>query len=236
MSAGTSKADKPGTAVLACEPLQLCARLVPYRGFGGDTDFAEQAVTSSAWGSGRSTSTAAATPTEEVAEEEEGPEDVNDEFCFACGGGGDLLLCDRCTRSYHMHCLDPPLESAPEGDWACPAHTPGRKRSKELGQLERDQELRAAAAAGGFRPKPPRTDARYHVSHVESGTSAPTQPTAHDMTIAAPAQCDLHPPCRHTFHALACSLARICPAQGTRRLAPICPLRAAHTLLAAAVV
>jgi hypothetical protein len=54
-----------------------------------------------------------------------------------------------------------PPNSRPEGEWACPAHKPGRKRSKELGQLERDQEIRAQAAAGGFRPKPPRTDARY---------------------------------------------------------------------------
>ena len=178
------------------------ARLVHYRGFGGDTDFAEQAVTSSAWGSGRTSSastSAAATPAAEVAEEE-GPEDVNDDFCFACGGGGDLLLCDRCTRSYHMHCLDPPLESAPEGDWACPAHKPGRKRSKELGQLERDQEMRAAAAAGGFRPKPPRTEARFMVSREKSGTSAPAQPAPHHMIIAAPAQCDLHPPCTLPFH------------------------------------
>ena len=63
--------------------------------------------------------------------------------------------------SYHLYCVDPPLDVAPEGEWACPAHKPGRKRSKELGQLERDQEIRAQAAAGGFRPKPPRTDARY---------------------------------------------------------------------------
>ena len=91
-------------------------------------------------------------------------QDANDDFCFACGGGGDLLLCDKCVNSYHMHCLDPPLQAAPEGEWACPAHKPGRKRSKELGQLERDQEMRAAAAAGGFRPKPPRTDARYQAS------------------------------------------------------------------------
>lgn len=198
--------------MVACEELQLCARLVHYRGFGGDTEFAEQAVTSSAWGSGRSTSTAAAAPAAEPVEEE-GPEDVNDDFCFACGGGGDLLLCDRCTRSYHMHCLDPPLETAPEGDWACPAHKPGRKRSKELGQLERDQEMRAAAAAGGFRPKPPRTDARYQVS--QESPELPREPPL-DMIIAAPAQCDLHPPCTLPFHPPICPLARIRNTLNTR--------------------
>ena len=74
-----------------------------------------------------------------------------------------------------------PPNSRPEGEWACPAHKPGRKRSKELGQLERDQEMRAQAAAGGFRPKPPRTDARYQAPpavyisgpFLEPGTAAP---------------------------------------------------------------
>ena len=179
-SAVEAKPDKPGTAVLACEELCTMARLVHYRGFGGDTEFAEQAVTSSAWGSGRTSSASTSAVAAPAAAEEEGPEDVNDDFCFSCGGGGDLLLCDRCNRSYHMHCLDPPLEVAPEGDWACPAHKPGRKRSKELGQLERDQEMRAAAAAGGFRPKPPRTEARFMVSHEKSGTFA--SPTSPPMT------------------------------------------------------
>lgn len=116
----------------------------------------------SEWGSGRSSSTSNVVKEAAPAVEED-PVDTNDDFCFVCRGGGDLLLCDKCTNSYHLHCLDPPLESPPEGEWACPAHKPGRKRSKELGQLERDQEMRAQAAAGGFRPKPPRTDARYQV-------------------------------------------------------------------------
>ena len=72
-----------------------------------------------------------------------------------------------------------PPNSRPEGEWACPAHKPGRKRSKELGQLERDQEIRAQAAAGGFRPKPPRTDVRYqappavYISGLAPGTRPP---------------------------------------------------------------
>jgi len=83
--------------------------------------------------------------------------------------------CAMAHRSHGLRSSSPPIpprtlsplphptppNSRPEGEWACPAHKPGRKRSKELGQLERDQEIRAQAAAGGFRPKPPRTDARY---------------------------------------------------------------------------
>ena len=30
-----------------------------------------------------------------------------------------LLLCDRCELGFHMDCLDPKLESVPDGDWFC---------------------------------------------------------------------------------------------------------------------
>ena len=68
----------------------------------------------SVWGAGGSSSSSggkAALPPPPVDE----PEDTNDDFCFRCGGGGDLLLCDRCDRSYHLYCVDPPLDVAPEG-------------------------------------------------------------------------------------------------------------------------
>ena len=91
-------------------PLETCARLVTYRGFGGDAEAAEAAVAESAWGSGRSGSSTSKEAAPAPVEEE--PMDTNDSFCYVCRGGGDLLLCDRCTSSYHLHCLDPPLESA----------------------------------------------------------------------------------------------------------------------------
>ena len=37
-----------------------------------------------------------------------------------CGTGGHLLLCDTCSCVYHLQCLSPPLEKAPEGQWSCP--------------------------------------------------------------------------------------------------------------------
>ena len=95
---------------LGPNPLETCARLVTYRGFGGDAEAAEAAVAESAWGSGRSGSSASKEAAPAPVEEE--PMDTNDSFCYVCRGGGDLLLCDRCTSSYHLHCLDPPLESA----------------------------------------------------------------------------------------------------------------------------
>uniref|UniRef100_A0A8B9J9S6 PHD finger protein 21A n=1 Tax=Astyanax mexicanus TaxID=7994 RepID=A0A8B9J9S6_ASTMX len=41
------------------------------------------------------------------------------------GGGtdprsGQLLMCDTCSRVYHLDCLDPPLKNIPKGMWICP--------------------------------------------------------------------------------------------------------------------
>ncbi|THD25005.1 PHD finger protein 12 [Fasciola hepatica] len=44
------------------------------------------------------------------------------EFCDSCECvGGERLVCDRCPASFHLECLDPPLDSdeAPVGVWFC---------------------------------------------------------------------------------------------------------------------
>ena len=95
----------------------------------------------------------------------EQPIDTNDDFCFRCGTGGDLMLCDKCDRSYHMHCLDPPMETPPEGDWFCPAHTGRRSRGKDLAMPADAAEQALRNVDGGMRHKPPRVDAsRYQVA------------------------------------------------------------------------
>ncbi|MCJ1378968.1 hypothetical protein MMC17_002067 [Xylographa soralifera] len=45
----------------------------------------------------------------------------NNDYCNACGGSGQLLCCDGCTRSFHFKCLDPPMNprNPPEGEWYC---------------------------------------------------------------------------------------------------------------------
>lgn len=45
----------------------------------------------------------------------------NNDYCSACGGSGQLLCCDGCTRSFHFTCLDPPMDPnrPPEGEWFC---------------------------------------------------------------------------------------------------------------------
>ena len=42
--------------------------------------------------------------------------------CVSCGredNEEEMLLCDGCDSSYHMFCLDPPLQSIPPGEWRC---------------------------------------------------------------------------------------------------------------------
>ncbi|XP_071656226.1 chromodomain-helicase-DNA-binding protein 3 isoform X4 [Patagioenas fasciata] len=63
---------------------------------------------------------------EEEEEEEEGEKEEEDdhmEYCRVCKDGGELLCCDACVSSYHIHCLNPPLPEVPNGEWLCPRCT-----------------------------------------------------------------------------------------------------------------
>ncbi|XP_056134541.1 histone-lysine N-methyltransferase NSD3 [Lampris incognitus] len=43
-------------------------------------------------------------------------------FCFCCGEGGELVMCDKkdCPKAYHLLCLN--LTKPPYGRWECPWH------------------------------------------------------------------------------------------------------------------
>ncbi|KAM9547841.1 histone-lysine N-methyltransferase NSD3-like isoform 1-T1 [Salvelinus alpinus] len=43
-------------------------------------------------------------------------------FCFCCGEGGELVICDKkdCPKAYHLLCLN--LTKPPYGRWECPWH------------------------------------------------------------------------------------------------------------------
>lgn len=43
-------------------------------------------------------------------------------FCFRCGEGGELVMCDKkdCSKAYHLLCLN--LTKPPYGRWECPWH------------------------------------------------------------------------------------------------------------------
>nr|XP_027204103.1 chromodomain-helicase-DNA-binding protein Mi-2 homolog [Dermatophagoides pteronyssinus] len=52
--------------------------------------------------------------------EENGYETDHQDYCEVCQQGGEIILCDTCPRAYHLVCLEPELEEAPEGKWSCP--------------------------------------------------------------------------------------------------------------------
>ncbi|XP_063786894.1 chromodomain-helicase-DNA-binding protein 3 isoform X3 [Pseudophryne corroboree] len=60
---------------------------------------------------------------EEHRRERREEEDDHMEFCRVCKDGGELLCCDACVSSYHIHCLNPPLPDIPHGEWLCPRCT-----------------------------------------------------------------------------------------------------------------
>uniref|UniRef100_A0ABM5EJC5 Chromodomain-helicase-DNA-binding protein 3 isoform X5 n=1 Tax=Pogona vitticeps TaxID=103695 RepID=A0ABM5EJC5_9SAUR len=59
----------------------------------------------------------------EMEEGEKEEEDDHMEYCRVCKDGGELLCCDACISSYHIHCLNPPLPEIPNGEWLCPRCT-----------------------------------------------------------------------------------------------------------------
>merc|ERR1712142_410363 len=50
----------------------------------------------------------------------EGYDTDHQDYCEVCQQGGEVILCDTCPRAYHLVCLDPELDEAPEGKWSCP--------------------------------------------------------------------------------------------------------------------
>uniref|UniRef100_A0AAY4AMH2 Nuclear receptor binding SET domain protein 3 n=1 Tax=Denticeps clupeoides TaxID=299321 RepID=A0AAY4AMH2_9TELE len=47
---------------------------------------------------------------------------VHEYYCFCCGEGGELVMCDKkdCPKAYHLLCLN--LTKPPYGRWECPWH------------------------------------------------------------------------------------------------------------------
>lgn len=55
-------------------------------------------------------------------------DDGSEHACHYCGEGGRVLCCSYCPLVFHMDCLVPPLESVPDGMWACPSCEEQRPR------------------------------------------------------------------------------------------------------------
>uniref|UniRef100_A0A2K6F557 Nuclear receptor binding SET domain protein 3 n=1 Tax=Propithecus coquereli TaxID=379532 RepID=A0A2K6F557_PROCO len=50
------------------------------------------------------------------------PKHMHEDYCFRCGDGGELVMCDKkdCPKAYHLLCLN--LTQPPYGKWECPWH------------------------------------------------------------------------------------------------------------------
>ncbi|KAK2050787.1 PHD-finger domain-containing protein [Colletotrichum somersetense] len=46
-------------------------------------------------------------------------QDENDDYCSACGGVGDLVCCENCSRSFHFECVDLGLGDTLPEEWFC---------------------------------------------------------------------------------------------------------------------
>uniref|UniRef100_A0A7S0ZFV3 PHD-type domain-containing protein n=2 Tax=Timspurckia oligopyrenoides TaxID=708627 RepID=A0A7S0ZFV3_9RHOD len=44
---------------------------------------------------------------------------ANCRVCLGTKDGDSILLCDKCDRGFHLHCLSPPVEEIPDGEWLC---------------------------------------------------------------------------------------------------------------------
>ncbi|XP_052479059.1 probable Histone-lysine N-methyltransferase ATXR5 isoform X3 [Gossypium raimondii] len=62
--------------------------------------------------------------------------DYSDIICEQCGSGerpGELLLCDKCDKGFHMRCLRPIVVRIPIGSWLCPKCS-GHRRVRTFSQ------------------------------------------------------------------------------------------------------
>lgn len=58
-------------------------------------------------------------------------DDYSDLLCEQCGSGelpGELLLCDKCDKGFHMKCVRPIVVRVPIGSWFCPKCSGDREK------------------------------------------------------------------------------------------------------------
>lgn len=68
---------------------------------------------------------------------------ANCKFCEGCRGAGDanlLLICENCDRGWHTYCLEPALESVPEGNWFCTSCADRRMNEQQKSGGEGEEE------------------------------------------------------------------------------------------------
>merc|ERR1712012_750398 len=71
------------------------------------------------------------------------------EFCEVCQQGGEIILCDTCPKAYHLVCLDPELDEAPEGKWSCPHCVANGPENAEVDEEDEHMEFCRVCKEGG---------------------------------------------------------------------------------------
>nr|XP_057910751.1 chromodomain-helicase-DNA-binding protein 5 isoform X1 [Doryrhamphus excisus] len=84
-------------------------------------------------------------------EDGDGYETDHQDYCEVCQQGGEIILCDTCPRAYHLVCLEPELEKAPEGKWSCPHCEKEGIQWEAKDEEDEDEEEAAAAVAATAR-------------------------------------------------------------------------------------
>ncbi|CAM9122242.1 unnamed protein product [Bubo scandiacus] len=83
----------------------------------------------------------------------DGYETDHQDYCEVCQQGGEIILCDTCPRAYHLVCLDPELDRAPEGRWSCPhCEKEGVQWEAKEEEEEEEEEEEGRGEGGGGRP------------------------------------------------------------------------------------
>ncbi|KAI5302574.1 hypothetical protein KEM56_000558 [Ascosphaera pollenicola] len=83
-----------------------------------------------------------------VADSSDNGAQINDDYCYLCGGSGELLCCDGCVHSFHFTCLDPPMdpENPPDGRWFC-VECDDKYEAEQLAKAAARSRANAAAAS-----------------------------------------------------------------------------------------
>ncbi|KAI0244138.1 hypothetical protein L0F63_001281 [Massospora cicadina] len=71
--------------------------------------------------------------------------------CLSSKSFETLLLCDSCEVGFHLYCLEPKLETIPEGDWFCPTCLKSREAKFEFERGEACTLCEFSAKADDFR-------------------------------------------------------------------------------------
>jgi len=79
---------------------------------------------------------------------EDGYDTDHQDYCEVCRQGGEIILCDFCPKAYHLICLDPPLDEAPDV-WPCPTCVkngvditkPRKSKSQDSQELAEEEDM-----------------------------------------------------------------------------------------------